>query len=416
MNRLSALLLFGGALAQGQLLSPVWIEVGEGGRAIARVVVGRSEDCPNIQIDGVSRMMTLRQPVPAGFRPACELAIPAGTRAARVNGQNLPLPEPDPTRVIVIGDTGCRISGDRLQDCNDPSKWPFGRVAGAAASARPGLVVHVGDYLYREDPCPPEASAQCGGTAFGDNWNAWNADFFKPAAKLLAAAPWVLSRGNHETCQRSWRGWFYYLDPHPWTESACQVMPPPYTVQLGAFQLIEFDSSALVEASVEPEQLRVYASQLASLHATHAWLVDHHPFFGIKPGQAAGDAPLPQSLVLQQAWDQALPKGIDMILSGHTHLFEVLGYGAARPVQIVAGDGGTNLAAAVPEKVNGMDVHGVMVAASENQHQFGYTLLTRTGSEKPGVRWTLTLKTPANETVTTCQIQGQQFKCAHAAK
>jgi hypothetical protein len=50
-------------------------------------------------------------------------------------------------------------------------------------------VIHVGDYLYREDPCPAAAQAQCGGTPSGDNYGAWNADFFKPAAKLLAAAP-----------------------------------------------------------------------------------------------------------------------------------------------------------------------------------------------------------------------------------
>jgi hypothetical protein len=48
--------------------------------------------------------------------------------------------------------------------------------------------------------------ANCGATPVGDNWDAWNADFFTPAAQLLTAAPWVFSRGNHEDCGRSWRG------------------------------------------------------------------------------------------------------------------------------------------------------------------------------------------------------------------
>jgi hypothetical protein len=408
MRRVFVFILASGALVRGQLLTPVWVELGEGGRAIARVVAGSANNCPSIQIDGVSRAMTLRQPVPRGFLPACEFSLPAGAKSASVNGQALSIPQPDPSRIVVLGDTGCRIKGERTQACNDSTKWPFESVAGAAVSARPNLVIHVGDYLYREDPCPPNAKAQCGGTPSGDNWNAWDADFFKPGAKLLAAAPWVFSRGNHENCQRSWRGWFYYLDPHDWAGGACQATPPPYTVQLGKFQLIAFDSSAVSDAQVQPEQRNTYAAELASLHATNAWLVDHHPFFAIKPA-ASGQPPAVQNLTLQAAWDRAAPKGIDIILSGHTHLFEALGYGSARPIQIVAGDGGTSLDGALPEKVNGMDVEGVMVAASDNQHQFGYVLFS-----KAGAVWNLALKTPANQTAATCRIQASQTSCKSA--
>jgi predicted phosphodiesterase len=410
MERVLAFLLLVAAFAQGQLVTPVWVEMGDGGRAIARVVADRVESCPSIQVDGFSRAMTARQPVPQGFLPACEFGLPAGVKSASVNGQALAVPRPDPSRIAVIGDTGCRIKGDRLQACNDPAKWPFEQVAGAAVSERPNLVIHVGDYLYREDPCPASAAAQCGGTPSGDHWDAWNADFFKPAAKLLASAPWVFSRGNHENCQRSWRGWFYYLDPHDWT-GACQETPPPYTVQLGKFQLIAFDSSAVSEAQVQPEQRNTYAAELASLQPTNAWLVDHHPFFGIRPGDANGSPPVGQTATLQEAWDRAAPKGIDVILSGHTHLFEALSYGSARPFQILAGDGGTSLAAALPETVNGMDVHGVMVAASENQVQFGYVFFTRSGAG-----WNLALKTAANQNLAACRLKGRQASCKAASR
>jgi len=354
--------------------------------------------------------MTARRPVPQGFLPACEFTLPGGAKSARVNAQVLPVPQPNPSRIVVIGDTGCRIKGDRLQACNEADKWPFARVADAAAAQRPSLLIHVGDYLYREDPCPASAAAQCGGTPSGDNWAAWDVDFFKPAAKLLAAVPWVFSRGNHENCQRSWRGWFYYLDPHDWAGGACQETPPPYTVQLGKFQLIAFDSSAVSEAQVQPEQRNAYAAELASVHAANAWLVDHHPFFAIRPDDSNGAPPMVQTLTLQEAWDRAAPKGIDMILSGHTHLFEALSYGSERPVQIVAGDGGTSLGGALPEKVNGLEVHGMMVAASENQVQFGYVLLTRAGAG-----WKLVLKTPVNQSVASCQIHGRQASCKAAA-
>jgi hypothetical protein len=379
--------------------------------------------------------MLPRQPIPMGFNPACELALPANARSASFNGKPLALPRPDPSRIVVFGDTGCRIRRAQLQDCNDPAKWPFETIAGAAAAARPNLVVHVGDYLYREDPCPPNAQAQCGGTPSGDNWRTWNADFFKPAAKLLAAAPWIFARGNHEDCQRSWRGWFYYLDPRPWN-GTCAKTTPPYSVELGKFQAIDFDSSAVNENQSSPEQVAEYSSQLASIHARNAWLVDHHPFWGVRAG-AANQPPLAETITLQQAWEKAAPKGIDVVLSGHTHLFEVLSYGErhrasaalaesrdlsksgapgsvgpqvfedSRPLQIVAGDGGTKLSDPVPNQVNGMDVHGVMVAESQNRQVFGYTLFSRNGPA-----WQMTLTSLDRRPLVTCRIQGREATCS----
>src|SRR5262249_18285495 len=161
--------------------------------------------------DGVAKPMAIRRPIPAGFQPLCELRIPAGTKRASVNGKRLKLPKANPSRIVAFGDTGCRIKGAQIQNCNDPAKWPFERVAAAAVAAHPDVVLHVGDYLYREDPCPAGKEALCGGTPHGDNWETWNADFFFPGRKLLASVPVVLTRGNHEDCSRAWKGWSYYL-------------------------------------------------------------------------------------------------------------------------------------------------------------------------------------------------------------
>jgi hypothetical protein len=394
-------------MAHGQILSTAWVELGEGGQAIARVVVNRVADCPSAEADGRILAMTPRSPVPRGFRPACEAVIPAGTQMARVGGQPLALPKGEPSRIVVIGDTGCRIKGTEVQNCK--SEWPFESVAKAAAAAQPQLVIHVGDYLYREDPCPAGSLLKCGGSPYGDNWDAWNADFFKPAAKLLAAAPWALARGNHEDCGRAWRGWFYYLDSRPWHAAACDATPPPVSIQLGAFQLIEFDSSA-VKAAVDPEQLRNYAAQLSSLHARNAWLVDHHPFWAVRPGKD-GAPPIAETEVLRRAWEQASPQGIDMVLSGHTHVFELLGYGARRPLQIVAGDAGTKLDNGVPHQINGADIYGIMVEQSEDEDEFGYTLLTRSGSGEAGRGWTLSLRDPKTRELLNCGIQDRVAQC-----
>jgi len=402
--RYFCLAIVAAALACGQPLSPSWIALGEGGQAIARIVVAGEQDCPAIQIDGATHPMSLRQPMPQGLRPACEFAIPLGAKKASVNGQALALPRANPSRVIAIGDTGCRIKGDELQACNDPQQWPFAQVASQAARERPDLVIHVGDYLYRESPCPDGKQAMCGGTPAGDNWDAWNADFFTPAAKLLATAPWAFSRGNHENCERSWRGWFYYLDPRPWN-GKCEVFSPPYLVTLGTFELVMLDSASVSANTLNKEQAALYADQLASLHPVHAWLADHHPFWGMRT-DAAGGKPAPVSPTLAEAWERASPKGIDLILSGHVHLFELFSYDHGRPTQLVAGDGGTNLAMALEGPMRGSAVQGASVLAGESQRQFGYTLLTRHGKT-----WNLTLKNRVRSVLVNCEIPNGRASC-----
>ncbi len=351
--------------------------------------------------DGVSRPMLLRQPVPDGLRPACEAMIPAGTRSASVNGQALALLTPDPNRVVVIGDTGCRIKGPQVQDCNDPAKWPFKIVAGRAASAKPELVVRGHSCLYREDACPEGLDKLCGGTPNGDRWETWNADFFHPASKLLAVAPWVFTRGNHETCERSWRGWFYYLDPRPFSGS-CQVYSPPYVVNLGKFEIAMLDTSAAIDTTADPKQIAIYAAQLALLQVHDAWLLDHHPFWGLLIDPRTRQARI-DSASACGAWEQTSPKEFSLIVSGHTHLFEIIGFDRARPPQIVAGDAGTDLAPEIKASVNGMTIHGLTIASGQTRHEFGYTLLNRIAGG-----WSVELKGAAGLTLVTGRIEGDR--------
>jgi hypothetical protein len=89
------------------------------------------------------------------------------------------------------------------------------------------------------------------------------------------------------------------------------------------------------------------------------------------------------------------------VLSGHTHLFEILSFEHGRPPQIVAGDGGTDLAQAIPTSMNGMTIRGLTVSGSEMRHEFGYTLLNKSGKG-----WKLELKNPSDVTLVSCEIEG----------
>src|SRR5205814_552741 len=57
----------------------------------------------------------------------CDGRLPPGTTHASVAGHALPVPKATPRRIVVIGDTGCRMkrSDDTFQACNDPNAWPF---------------------------------------------------------------------------------------------------------------------------------------------------------------------------------------------------------------------------------------------------------------------------------------------------
>src|SRR5580704_14004067 len=153
---------------------------------------------------------------------ACEYQLPSGTTSAVVAGRSLPVPKANPQKIVIIGDTGCRLQTDNgTQSCNDPNPegtdtpYPFAAVAAAAAAQNPDLVLHVGDYAYRDNECPAGLGYNCGGSPWGFGWDTWEADLFAPGAPLLAAAPWIMTRGNHEQCNRAGQGWYRFLDTQP---------------------------------------------------------------------------------------------------------------------------------------------------------------------------------------------------------
>lgn len=400
-------ILFGPMVIRAQALTPAWVELGEDGSVSARMVVNTGQDCAQIRIEGVSRPMTLRPNMPFGLRPVCELEIPERAKSVSVNSQVLVLPKKNPTEIVVIGDTGCRIKGGQIQACNDPALWPLREVASSAAAEKPNLILHVGDYLYRESPCPDAMQAQCGGSPAGDNWDAWNADFFEPAAKLLSAAPWAFSRGNHEDCNRAWRGWFYYLDPRPW-DGKCVDFSAPYVIKLGRFQLAMLDSASINENVVVPEQLQTTIEQLSSLRVKDAWLATHHPYWGFFQDRSSG-LPKPATPVLEEAWNKVAPKNFDLILSGHIHLFEYVSVDGGRPPQIVAGDGGTQMDVPIEISVKGASIRGATVNGGRMKEQFGYTMLT-----KEGKRWHLELKDRAAKVLVTCTVPESSESCQTA--
>jgi hypothetical protein len=428
-----------------------YVVLGEDGAAVARVLTTAAA-CPAITLDERTLPMAQRvgsspiaqraprkdqlQPVSSPVL-TCEAPIPAGTHTATVNGATLPLPKGEASRIVVIGDTGCRLNANEVQDCNDPNAFPFATIAAAAARFKPDLVVHVGDYHYREDPCPA-GRAGCAGSPFGYTWDAWDADFFAPARPLLQAAPWVMARGNHESCTRAGQGYWRFLDPRPLAPHRDCELPAddgignysdPYAVPLGdGAQLIVFDSSNTTYKGLKEgdPRLAIYADsyrKIAALarNAGYNIAVDHHPLFafGAKQDKATraitlfgGDDGLLQSFGAQDPG--FLPPSISMLLSGHVHLWEQVSFSSNHPTQFVSGFSGTaEDIVPLPARVAPGETPApgaVVEHMSSWIDGFGFMTMERRGAD----RWEVKVWDREGRERNSCQVQGRRSVCALA--
>ncbi|HEU5434237.1 MAG TPA: metallophosphoesterase, partial [Thermomicrobiales bacterium] len=320
-----------------------WTELGPGGVLLARAIAAAA--CPAIAIDGAAAPMTVHAPATAAFPDVvCQATIPAAAKSAAIGAQALALLPASYDRIAVVGDTGCRVVQSRAQPCDDPAAWPLAQVAGQIAGWQPGLIIHVGDYIYREAPCPA-GDAGCAGSPWGDNAATWQADVFRPMASVLPAAPWIFVRGNHEDCDREGFGWFRYFDPRP-LPSACETYTDPYPIPLNGVRFLVMDTAEAGDTQSSPALDAVYAAQLKQLAALTKpgdWLLTHKPIAGGilrlngKPEQIVTDK------TFQNISGSRLPAGIAVVLSGHIHLAEALLFNndSGRPTQLISGNGGT---------------------------------------------------------------------------
>ena len=383
-----------------------WVQMVTGG-AEARAVTD-APHCPRIAVDGRSRRMKERvSPSEAFPNRVCEAPLPAGARRVSVDAITLPVPVARPRRLVILGDSGCRLKGAVVQHCNDPSGWPFARVAALAAARKPDLVVHVGDYYYRETPCPA-GNAACAGSPYGDRWATWKAEVFDPAAPLLAAAPWVFTRGNHEDCKRGGPGWFRLLDAAP-APKACPAQSDTFAVDVAGARLFVVDSNDTEDFTAPTALTTAFATRLGSVRGgpdRPAWIVTHRPIWNaVRLGPLLADGVVNRT-------ERAAVKGRDLagvqlILSGHVHNFTSLNFGAGRPAQLVVGTGGDLMAAndTPPPAVGAVAVDG-LPAQAFTMGRFGYFVFDRKGADWVGAFHDLT-----DAVAATCRLHGRSLIC-----
>lgn len=424
---------------------------------VARAIVPAGTPCPTLdaQVGGKQTTVTMATRRPGSSTgtafsavTVCSASMPQGATSASILGTRIPAAMPTDARTIAyLSDTGCRIKLS-VQNCLSAQAWPLATNAALISEQSPGLIVHGGDYVYREEACPADDAAKCGGSPaptsgkpFLDNAALWFADFFDPVAPMLSTAPIMAGRGNHEACDMAGNGYFLFMDISPTSAAKCaptgSVAPvylsPSWAADVDlaggrSVRLVMVDSTNgwdSVPSPYVPTQRKAYkkAAKLAK-GASDAWLVTHRPLFGITSSAYSdrGDHYwVPWIAADQAAAGQGLLSRYSLIISGHEHLSQAVQV-PGQPTQIVAGGGGTSL-----NPPNGYTIpkYGPLVLANGsgmsptykpyksatylwNEVDFAIVLATpgsSTGS------WSMDFAKPSGSTLGTCGVASRKVTC-----
>src|SRR5262249_12072960 len=110
------------------------------------------------------------------------------------------------------------------------------------------------------------------------------------------------------------------------------------------------------------------------------WLLSHVSFNAVRCVDGkAGKTTAVDNTLQQQALGGLLSPSIQMIVSGHIHMFEALSFDKDMPPQLVVGTGGTNLA---KQPGNPTKIGGTTVTSSVIEQQFAYMVWKRDGQDR----------------------------------
>lgn len=291
------------------------------------------------------------------------------------------------------------------QACNNNSEWPFAKVATSIEAFGPDLTIYLGDYIYRESSCP-EGNNGCKDTPYGDVLDTWMVDWLVPAAPIHRAAPLVLIRGNHETCECAGLGWFRYLDARDFA-GECDTDSDPWIAKIDPLHIAILDTAYLKDDDGGP-LVDFFEDEFNALREVFSdgkgWIATHRPIWGIGADDDTGE-PYEPTAVLQKAASRApLTESVELVLGSHLHLAEVINFAGNRPPQLVVGNGGTQLVPSVdlPVQVDGVDIDMIKVF-----YQFGFTTMEL----EPDRSWKLSFRDIRGREIEKCSFDGDNVSC-----
>ncbi len=171
-----------------------------------------------------------------------------------------------------------------------------------------------------------------------------------------------------------------------------------------------------VHATCERHEQTERALALAA-GVAHNVFVNHHPILGfaadpthLPDGVYPGNASL-QSVLAAYGGEALFPSNVDFLVAGHNHLFELVSFTTAHPIQLIAGNGGTWHDAALPRTLSqGAGVApGARVDFIVSTNQYGFTTLE---PDPPGGgRWRAQAWDRSGKLLATCTLAGRTTRC-----
>lgn len=417
--------------------------------AIARTVIDTKQTCPTISSkQSKTPIAMVTRDNPNHFSVVVCEALVEFDQQYQLNFADKPVALPKAKSAIkhvqVFGDTGCKTQtepGGSGCAIGSPAE-PFKSLADDGAKHKVDLVLHMGDYNYRgtsgktsftqkvsgklvqdvqwpydagdglsqADRCGQESTPYYAQAANNSNnpdiWRNWHDDLFRSAKTLMAKAPWIATRGNHELCSRAGAGYFYFLDagsnllsgkpqlscPAPQVDklpldNTLQI--PSYKVSFDQLDVVVIDSANACDAYADTPYEGIYKQVFADVNRlvdSQSWLVTHRPIWGVEsydPSKstlcdASGKGPQLSCInqMMQQAIKQQpskmLPEQLSLIWTGHMHQFQSVSFGDARPANIVVGSSGVELSQSLPFGAYQTAVDDLPAQVLSTADQFSY--------------------------------------------
>ena len=257
--------------------------------------------------------------------------------------------------------------------------------------------------------------------------------YSRPRDGFSPTAPWIVVRGNHESCNRAGQGWWRFLDPRPLVAGRDCDDPAndrigdysePYAVPIGAdTQFIVFDSSKVgVNALAATDLMYVtYSAQMQEAFAlgrgaAHNFFLNHHPVLGFAPNTSqtpTGLYPGNESLqsVLRPLNAQTLfPANVQASIAGHIHLFEMVSFATPQPTQLISGNGGAWSDAKLPIALAraASPAPGAVIESIVSTNQYGFMTIER-GDDGA---WRIDAWDRRGQHFTTCMLRENKTRCA----
>ena len=347
-----------------------WSQVIPNNKLSVRAIVN-DDKCPIAYIEGREVQMLDRYSS-KDFEKVCELLLERNTKSIQIDHKQIPTLPRKINKIAFIGDTGCRVNILFQQECNSIDSWPLKRNLDSIMLHEPDLIIHVGDYHYRQAKC---RNIQKCGNVYGYNTQAWYTDWFEPAKEISLRCPFLFVRGNHENCDRAYEGWFKYLDPYQYLSKKCENFVPGWFFDTESLKFFIFDSSFGQDIFTTKDEINAFNEQFNELLENNlnkpTWFVTHRPLWR---------SPKKEVLTLNnhaqvEALANNFPDNIASIVSGHIHIAQIL-LMKDLPDQITIGNGGALLHAqnqkSLYKNVEFNYSHNKNYLANEIRNLFGF--------------------------------------------